>query len=292
MTDIGFIGLGAMGERMASSLLDAGHSLTIWNRNPARAVALAKRGARLAADPREVARISSVVFSMVRDDHAARAVWLDPERGALAGLAPRAVAVECSTASLGAIEEISAAFARADRAFVAAPVVGSRPQADDRSLVFLAGGTETAIDAVEPLLLTMGMRVHRVGQTGASALAKLVVNALFGIQVAALAELIATLRRRGHETDRVWDAIATTAVVSPAAKAAAASMLAADFAPRFPVTLVEKDFGYAVAAAGGDASAPMTAAARAVFGRAIDDDIGDDNLTGVLRLYQTDALRP
>lgn len=289
MTDIGFIGTGAMGGRMASSLLDAGHSLTVWNRDPVRTVALAKKGARLAADPREVARASSVVFSMVRDDHAARAIWLDPDRGALAGLASRAIAVECSTLSLSTTEEIAATFARAERVFVEAPVVGSRPQADDRGLIFLTGGAPTAVADVEPLLFAMGSHVHHVGPTGAGAAAKLVVNALLGIQVAALAELIGMLRRRGHDAARLWEVVASTPVASPAAKAAAASMLAADFAPRFPVALAEKDIGYVVEAAGGAASAPISATAHALFGRAIDDGFGADHLTGVLRLYPADG---
>ncbi|MCA8933689.1 MAG: NAD(P)-dependent oxidoreductase, partial [Rhodospirillaceae bacterium] len=121
---------------------------------------------------------------------------------------------------------------------------------------------------------------------GAGAMAKLAVNALFGIQVATLAELVEAIRRQGFDAERALDAIAATPVCSPAAKAAAGSMLADAFAPLFPVELVEKDFGYVLAAAGAVEAAPMTAAARAVFLRAIRDGLGADNLTGIVRLYR------
>jgi 3-hydroxyisobutyrate dehydrogenase-like beta-hydroxyacid dehydrogenase len=112
------------------------------------------------------------------------------------------------------------------------------------------------------------------------------VNALFGVQVAALAETIALAQRAGLSVERAVEIFAATPVCSPAARAAAAGLLAGNFAPSFPVELVEKDFGYAVAAAGCSESAPVLAAARSVFARAIEQGFGADNLTGVVRLYR------
>ena len=95
-TRVALIGLGLMGSGMARRLLGAGFPLSVCNRNPERAKALAAEGAHVAATPREAAARADVVLSMVADDAASRAVWLG-EHGALAGAARGAVLVECST---------------------------------------------------------------------------------------------------------------------------------------------------------------------------------------------------
>ena len=84
------LGLGAMGSRMAQRLLEAGHRVTVFNRSAGAAEHLTRQGAEVAESPREAARVSSVVISMVTDDDAARAVWLDAQTGALDGLRPGA----------------------------------------------------------------------------------------------------------------------------------------------------------------------------------------------------------
>lgn len=81
MSNIAFLGLGAMGSRMAARLLKAGHQVTVWNRSPDASEALAKLGAQVASTPRAAATKASFVIAMVRDDDASRFVWLDPESG-------------------------------------------------------------------------------------------------------------------------------------------------------------------------------------------------------------------
>lgn len=97
MTDVAFLGMGAMGSRMASNLLAAGQRVTVWNRDPERVDALARQGAKVARSPREAATGATVCFSMLRDDAASQEVWLDPASGAIHGLSAGSIAVECST---------------------------------------------------------------------------------------------------------------------------------------------------------------------------------------------------
>src|SRR5574339_1305432 len=104
-TRVALIGLGLMGSGMARRLLGAGFPLTVWNRNPERARALASEGAHVAATPREAAARADVVLSMVADDVASRAVWLGDD-GALAGAIRGAVLVESSTLTVGWIGEL------------------------------------------------------------------------------------------------------------------------------------------------------------------------------------------
>ena len=100
---IAFLGLGLMGGGMARRLLGAGFAVTVFNRNPARAEPLAAAGARVAGSPREAAAGAEVVFSMVADDAASRAIWLGPD-GAIAGSARVAVLVECSTLTVAWVQ--------------------------------------------------------------------------------------------------------------------------------------------------------------------------------------------
>jgi 3-hydroxyisobutyrate dehydrogenase-like beta-hydroxyacid dehydrogenase len=132
----------------------------------------------------------------------------------------------------------------------------------------------------------MGSAIHHVGSNGPGAAMKLGINALFGIQVAALAEVLALLRAQGVSSIKAAEIFGATPVASPAAKGAAQSMLAGAFAPMFPIELVEKDFGY-IAEMGQafKASAPLATAARVVMQRSIDAGYGADNITGLVRLY-------
>jgi 3-hydroxyisobutyrate dehydrogenase len=283
MTTVAVLGLGAMGARMATRLLQAGHAVTVWNRPPGRAAALVEAGAKVAATPRAAAAQAQLVVSMVRDDEASRAVWLAEGSGALAGMAPDSLALESSTLSLPWVRALAQRAAQQRVGFLDAPVAGSRPQAEAGQLSYFVGGDPALLERARPVLLAMGAAVHHAGPTGAGAAVKLAVNALLAVQVTALAELLAMLRSCGLEPARAVELLAATPVCGPAAKVAAGSMVASAFAPAFPVELVEKDLGYLLEAA--QAGAPLAQAARAVFAAARAKGLGGQHLTVVSQLY-------
>ncbi len=156
-----FLGLGAMGSRMAANLVQAGYAVTVWNRSPRATEPLAAQGARVAETPLTAAQGAAFVISMVTDDAASAAVWLDPTVGALAGLDAGAVAIESSTVTPGWIDTLSAAVTGRGAQFIEAPVSGSLPQAEARQLVVLAGGEPGAFDAAAPILSAMGTVASR-----------------------------------------------------------------------------------------------------------------------------------
>jgi 3-hydroxyisobutyrate dehydrogenase len=283
MTQIAFLGLGAMGSRMAARLLAAGHTLTVWNRDPARAEPLADAGATMAATPRAAATGADVVIAMVRDDSASRSVWLDPATGAMDAMAPGAIAIDSSTLSVGHVQVLAAAATSRGLAFVDGPVAGSRPQAEAGQLIFLAGADPATLDATRPVLGAMGGAVLHAGPAGTGTALKLAVNALLGIQVAALAELLAMLREQGVAAALAAELLAQTPVISPAAKGALTSMVAGAYAPNFPVELVAKDFANLAATATGPL--PVAHATSAVFDSAMSAGFGDQQLTAVAKLY-------
>lgn len=286
MSNITVLGTGAMGSRMAKVLLDAGHKITVWNRNHKRTAALVHAGARSATSPRAAVESADFAISMVRDNEASRDVWLDAEAGALAGLPESAIAIESSTLTPEWICRLNEHFLQKNASFLDAPVVGTRPQAEAAQLIYVVGGNEDTFARAEPILMAMGNIVHHVGPAGSGAAVKLMINALFGIQVAAMAELIALIENYGFDKDNAIGAISSTPVCSPAAKVAAGAMAARKFAPLFPIELVEKDFNYALQMATSSSShVPVIEAVQAIFEKAGVQGYGDDNITGVVQSY-------
>ncbi|MGL6071915.1 NAD(P)-dependent oxidoreductase [Craterilacuibacter sp.] len=284
MIRIAFLGLGAMGSRMAGRLAMAGFPLTVWDRSEDHCRLMAHHGAQLADSPAAAARGADVVISMLSDDDASREVWLDPKNGALSALGEDALAIESSTLSPAWIHELAQRMGSTN--FLDAPVSGSRAQAEAGQLVYLAGGTDSAFRRARPILKTMGSVVHHVGSAGQAAHLKLAVNALLGSQMAVMAEMLGFLAKSGIDPDRALDIISSMPIASPAACASARLMLARNFAPLFPIELIEKDYRYLLEAAGAlEAELPISAAVQLVLANAQLRGFGRDNISALVRLY-------
>ena len=286
MAKVTVLAMGAMGSRMAAVLLAAGHQVTVWNRSGSRTQPLAAVGAKVANTPAAAAAGAEFVISMVRDDEASRQVWLADETGALAGMAEGAIAIESSTLTLGWVKELAQQSSARGISLVDAPVAGSRPQAEAGKLIYFVGGTKADFAKVEPLLSVMGGAVHHAGALGSGAAIKLAVNGLFGVQVAAIAELLGFLQGCGLDGAAAMEIIGATPVCSPAVKGAAGAMLAGKFAPLFPIDLVEKDCGYvATVAKAIGVNVPVVGETQEVFREAIAQGYGNENITAIARLY-------
>ncbi len=285
---VGVVGLGAMGSRLAANLLADGHAVVVANRTAAATAAPAAAGAVVAGSPRDLAGRVDVVLVAVRDDPASRVVWTDPEHGLLAGLAPGAVAVECSTVSPAWARELAGTAAAAGARFLEAPMIGTRPQVEARALVHLVGGEAETLDAVRDVLAVSAARVHHCGAVGTAATLKLAVNALLAVQVAAVAELLGVTGRAGLEPGVVVELLAGLPVTSPAAARAGGAMVRGAFAPNFPVDLVAKDLDYLTGlTARPDTDVPLSAAALTAYRRASAAGHGAEDLTAVARLHPT-----
>jgi 3-hydroxyisobutyrate dehydrogenase len=292
MTQIAMLGLGAMGARMARRFVSAGHEVTAWSRSGV-PTSLADLPARFVASPRAAVAEADVVICMVTDDDASKAVWTDPGSGALPALRKDALAIESSTLSLTWVASLAEQVRAAGGRFLDAPVVGSRPQAEAGTLVHLVGGADQDVARARPVLAAVGGALHHLGASPAGAAAKLIVNAMFGVQVALLAELLGFAERAGLPPSPLLAAISGLPVMSPAAKVAGEAMLAGAFAPLFPIALVAKDFGYAASALrGAGAAAPITDCARAVFANAAAHGLGEQNLTAIVKWFRHAAGAP
>jgi 3-hydroxyisobutyrate dehydrogenase len=285
MSKVAFIGLGAMGSRMATNLLKAGHELTVWNLTPEAAKKLAASGAKAAATPKEAAEGNDFIIAMVSNDEASRHVWLDAATGALAGAKAGAIAIESSTLTPEWVRELGNAMSKAGVSLLDAMVSGSTPQAESAQLVYLVGGDADALKRAEPVLKALGSSIQYAGPQACGALAKLATNTLMGVQLATLAEMVGMLKRQDVDPKLVLHAVSATAMWNPHLSRDAESMLSGDFATKFPIRLLEKDLGYTVKTAGGDAEVPTVSAVRNVFKKAIDEKLGDLNMTAVVKLF-------
>jgi len=174
--------------------------------------------------------------------------------------------------------------------FLDVPVVGSRPQAEARALIALAGGDVETLAIVRDVLAVSCATIHHTGPAGTATALKLAVNAFFATQVAALAELLAISKRHGIEPERTFEIVSGFPTMSPAAKGAGALMLANDVSPLFPIELVEKDLAYALETArAGGLEPSILRSVHDLFVQARQHGFGAANVSAVSAVVDCDA---
>jgi len=285
---VAILGLGIMGGGMASRLLSNGYNVAVYNRNPEKAATLSSAGALVAASPREAASHADVVISMVADDVASRNVWLG-EKGALAGAARGSVLIESSTLTVGWIKELARAAAQQGCEFLDAPVTGTKPHAASGELLFMVGGSDSALAAAQPVLSVLGREVNHLGPTGSGALMKLINNFMCGVQAASFAEAVTMINAGGLDQERAVSILTNGAPGSGIVKRAAARVAANDYTPDFLLRLMAKDLGYAIDQASQTGLDLQTASsALAVFKQAIAKGYGDEDFSAVVKAFRRD----
>ena len=284
--NIAILGLGAMGSRVAENLLSDGHRLWVWNRSPQAMAPLVEKGAVACASAKDAAGRAEIVIAMVTDDEASQAVWLDQKSGALLGIREGCVAVESSTTSPGWCAKLALAAKNAGCDFLEAPVVGSRPQAQKRELIYLAAGEEAAFERMLPLLKSLSGSVNYIGGTGSAMAMKLAVNALFSLQVAVLGEVLGFTDKCGIATSSVVDLLNQLPVTSATTKAVAHMVKEKNYAPLFPINLVVKDLNYLTHAAKSlGAEVPMTERVNELYKFAAGEGLGEENIHAITKLF-------
>jgi 3-hydroxyisobutyrate dehydrogenase-like beta-hydroxyacid dehydrogenase len=249
--DIGIVGLGHMGSAIAHSLLDAGHSLTVWNRSADKAKPLVEAGAALAETPADAAGGDSVI-TMLADDPAVEAVvW--GESGLLSA-AGEAVHVSMSTISTALAARLARAYSDAARAFVSATVFGRPDVARTGELVIAAAGEPRELAVCAPLFEAVGRRTFIVGHAPEHAnLVKLCGNFVMISVLEALAESMTLAERGGVASSTLLDVLTGSQFETPAYHNYGQLIAERRFRPAgFPATLALKDLGLV-----GDAAAGM-----------------------------------
>jgi 3-hydroxyisobutyrate dehydrogenase-like beta-hydroxyacid dehydrogenase len=213
---VGFIGLGRMGQAMASRVQGGGHDLVVYNRTREKCAELEKGGATVAASMADACKGREVVISMLTDDKALAEVVRD---GVVPGMPKGAIHIAMGTHSVAALREIEATHAAAGQAFVAAPVLG-RPEAAAQGQVgVVAAGPAEAVAKAAPLFALIGRKTFDAGtkQEGAAAV-KLANNMVLGCAIEAMGEGFALIRKYGVEPAAFFDVMTDGLFASPAYK--------------------------------------------------------------------------
>lgn len=241
---VAFLGLGIMGQPMATNLVKAGHDVAVWNRTPGKSV----EGARLAESPADAARDREAIWMCVSDTKAVEQVLFGRD-GAEASLAPGMVIADSSTISPSATRQFAERVRNRGVDWVDAPMTGSKIGAANASLIFMVGGDEAVIEKIKPLFQAMGKQVFRMGETSKGQAAKLVMNLQIALIYEGFAEALTLATKLGVEAGTLIPLVQATMVRSGVVDYKAPFILHRDFTPNFPLRLMHKDIRLALDAA-------------------------------------------
>jgi 3-hydroxyisobutyrate dehydrogenase-like beta-hydroxyacid dehydrogenase len=242
---LGFVGLGAMGGRMARRLIDAGYTVHGYNRTASKAADLVRAGLRLAASPREVAERAAAVFTMVTDDGALEAVTRGPQ-GLVAGLSRDGILIEMSTVSPAVVERLAADVSARGAALLDAPVSGSPVTLESGQLSFMVGGDPAVLERARPFLLAIGPTITHVGRVGLAKSMKIAVNQALAVQMLAFSESVLLAEKAGVARERAVEVVLKSVVASPMVKYRAPFVLGMPAEALFDVDMIQKDMRLAL----------------------------------------------
>jgi 3-hydroxyisobutyrate dehydrogenase-like beta-hydroxyacid dehydrogenase len=291
--DVGVVGLGKMGEAIARRLLAAGHSLTVWNRTPARAEALAAEGARVADRPADVWERAGTVVTMILDDQALRDVTAG-DGGLLAGGAAGGdrVLVEMSTVSVAASREVAAAAVRAGVGYLRAPVSGNPSVVAAGNLGIMVSGDEEVFRRTEPLLREIGPNVFHVGSAEEARVLKLALNLMIAGTAELIAEALVLGEAGGLDRAAMLEVMGASAMGSPFVKYKTPALVARDYSATFTSAAMFKDLAL-VLDAGHEAGVPLPVAAtvQQLVQGCLSSGMAEDDLMALLPRLEREAGR-
>jgi 3-hydroxyisobutyrate dehydrogenase len=288
---LGFIGLGSMGSRIAQRLLDHGYQVSVYDRNVSKANALTAQGGVVANSLLELAGSADVIFSCLTNDEAVRSVYTGPE-GVFAGARSGTAVLEMSTISPDGSRELQRLGAEIGVKVLDVAISGSTPAAEQGILTLLVGGDQDLFRAAEPIFQAVARQYFLLGGSGSGTAMKLVVNALLGIGMQAIAEAVVLGERVGLDRGRLLEVLSKTAVIAPAHVGKLARVAVNDYSPQFPLGLMNKDFQLILkAAAEAHVSMPVTEEAFRVNAEELAHHEKDD-FSAVLRRMEEFAGIP
>jgi len=240
MANLGYIGLGAMGGRMANRLIDKGHAVTGYNRTRSRAQWLIDRGMKWADSPRAVAEAADVIFVMVTDSKSLDAVSSGPD-GFLAGLGTGKVIVDSSTVSPAVSRDVAEKVRATGADMVDAPVSGSVTTLESGKLSVMVGGKKATFDRIRPILDDIGPKVTHVGDNGLALSLKIAHNLSLAVQMLAFSEGVLLAEKSGISREVAVDVLTHSVIGSPMVQYRGPFVLQLPDESWFDVNMMQKD---------------------------------------------------
>jgi 3-hydroxyisobutyrate dehydrogenase-like beta-hydroxyacid dehydrogenase len=239
---VALIGAGRMGSAMGARVAGAGHDLVVFNRTRSRAEDLAGRTeARVADSAREAAEFAEVCLVSLADDPAVTATYLD-DNGLIAGLQPRAIVCDASTVAPATVRGLNPLVAQKDAILLDTPVSGSVSTVESGTLTVMVGGDQDGLDRARPVLDTFAKSIFYLGDIGAGATMKLVVNSLVHSLNVAVSEALVLAEKAGLDRETAYDIFEAGAAGAPYVKYKREAFLRPGDGPvAFSLDLVAKD---------------------------------------------------
>jgi len=246
VAELGFVGLGVMGGGVVKRLLGAGHAVQGWNRTREKAQWLLDEGMQWAASPREAAERSEIIFTMVTNTAAVRAVTEGPD-GILAGLASGKVYVDMSTVSPANTRALAARVSELGARMLDAPVSGSVATLEQGNLSIMVGGELEAFERVRPVLEAIGLKVFHLGPSGSAVTMKIATNLSLAVQMLAFSEGVLLAEKSGIPREAAVEVLLASVIASPMVVYRGPFVLEQPEEAWFDVNMMQKDMKLALA---------------------------------------------
>ncbi len=245
MARLGFVGLGVMGSRIVKRLLDAGHTVTGYNRTRSKAQWLLDAGMKWADTPRAVVEASDISFSMVTNTHALQAI-VEGSDGLLVGLSKGKIHVDMSTVSPAYSRELAKQVTAKGASMLDAPVSGSVITLEEGKLSIMVGGDPAIFEKVKPIFLNIGPKVTHVGTNGLAVTMKIATNLSLAVQMLALSEGVLLAEKSGIKREVALEVLTNSAIASPMVKYRGPFVLQLPDEAWFNVNMMQKDMNLAL----------------------------------------------
>jgi 3-hydroxyisobutyrate dehydrogenase len=283
--DLGFIGLGLMGQAFTERLVESGYRVTGYDLAASKMARAAAHGVRIAASAAEVARASRIIHVCVMTEEDLEIALFGPE-GIAAGAAPDKLLIDHSTTAAAATRELAARLATATgMRWVDAPVSGGPPAAAAGTLAIMAGGAAADVAAVQPVLAALGTCTH-MGALGSGQITKMVNQVLVLANYCVLAEALALAEAGGVDPARIPEALGPGHAGSNLLQRLFPRLVARDFAPAGYAFQALKDLDLVHALAKElNVPTPMTGQAATLFRTLVSKGHGELDGIAVLKLY-------
>ena len=239
---VALVGAGRMGSAMAGRIAAAGHDVVVFNRTRSRAEEAAGRtGARVADSARVAAESAEVCLVSLADDAAVMATYLD-DNGLIAGLQQGAIVCDASTVAPATVGGLAPLVAQQGATLLDTPVSGSVSVVESGTLTVMVGGDQSALDRARPVLETFAKSIFHLGDVGAGATMKLVVNSLVHSLNVAVSEALVLAEKAGLDRETVYDIFEAGAAGAPYVKYKREAFLnPGEVSVAFSLELVAKD---------------------------------------------------
>jgi 3-hydroxyisobutyrate dehydrogenase len=295
MADIGFIGLGNMGQHMARNLIKGGHKLKVFDLNEEAVRYVAQSGAKAAASAAEAARDVDFVVTMVPVGADVRRVFVDA--GVIGAARPGTILIDSSTIDVDTARAMHEAAAKAGYKFLDAPVSGGVVGAEAATLTFMCGGDKDTFAKARPVLEKMGKNIVLCGGPGQGQVVKICNNMMAAINMLAASEALTMGEKLGVDRKILYDVITTSTGNSYAMQRSCpipgpvpTSASSNGWKPGFMAKLMLKDLRLSqMAAQSAGASTPLGAAATAAYAMHIENGNGDLDSSSIIKLLKPDV---